>query len=40
LLNLTIKTVESHRSRLMRKLDTGNIAGLVRHAVRQGIIRP
>lgn len=40
LLNLTIKTVESHHSRLMRKLDTGNIAGLVRHAVRQGIIRP
>ena len=40
LLNLTIKTVESHRSRLMRKLDTGNIAGLVRHAVRQGIIQP
>ena len=39
LLNLTVKTVESHRSRLMRKLDTGNIAGLVRHAVRQGIIR-
>lgn len=40
MLNLTVKTVESHRSRLMKKLDTGNIAGLVRHAVRQGIIRP
>lgn len=40
LLNLTIKTVESHRNRLMRKLETGNIAGLVRHAVRQGVIRP
>lgn len=40
LLNLTVKTVESHRNRLMRKLDTGNIAGLVRHAVRQGVIRP
>lgn len=40
LLNLTVKTVESHRSRLMKKLETGNIAGLVRHAVRQGIIRP
>lgn len=40
LLNLTIKTVESHRNRLMRKLDATNIAGLVRHAVRQGVIRP
>ena len=40
ILNLTIKTVESHRNRLMRKLDTTNIAGLVRHAVRQGVIRP
>lgn len=40
MLNLTVKTVESHRSRLMRKLETGNIAGLVRHAVRKGIIRP
>lgn len=39
ILNLEVKTVESHRSRLMRKLDTGNIAGLVRHAVRQGLIR-
>lgn len=40
ILNLTIKTVESHRNRLMRKLDATNIAGLVRHAVRQGVIRP
>jgi DNA-binding NarL/FixJ family response regulator len=39
ILNLEVKTVESHRSRLMRKLETGNIAGLVRHAVRQGLIR-
>lgn len=40
LLSLTVKTVESHRNRIMKKLNTGNIAGLVRHAVRQGIIRP
>ena len=40
ILSLTVKTVESHRNRLMRKLDTSNVAGLVRHAVRQGVIRP
>jgi len=38
LLHLSVKTVESHRSQLMRKLKTGNIAGLVRHAVRQRVI--
>lgn len=39
MLNLAVKTVESHRYRLMRKIDTNNVAGMVRHAVRQGIIR-
>lgn len=37
-LELSVKTVESHRSRLMTKLDVTNAAGLVREAIRLGII--
>ncbi|MEX0739682.1 MAG: response regulator transcription factor [Pseudohongiella sp.] len=40
LLNLSVKAVESHRTQLMRKLDTTNIAGLVRHAVRMRVVSP
>lgn len=40
ILNLTVKTVESHRNTLMKKLAANNVAGLVKHAVRQGIILP
>jgi DNA-binding NarL/FixJ family response regulator len=40
LLSLSVKSVESHRTQLMRKLDVGNIAGLVRHAVKLCVIRP
>jgi DNA-binding NarL/FixJ family response regulator len=40
LLNLTAKTVESHRYRLMKKLGSSNIAGMVRHAVRLGLVTP
>lgn len=40
LLNLSVKSVESHRSQLMRKLDASNIAGLVRHAIRLRVISP
>ena len=38
-MNLTVKTVESHRNRLMKKVGVSNIAGLVRHAVREGVVR-
>jgi len=40
LLHLSIKTVENHRSRLMFKLSAHNVAGLVRHAVRMGLVPP
>lgn len=40
LLNLSVKAVESHRGHLMRKLDTTNVAGLVRHAVRMRVVSP
>jgi DNA-binding NarL/FixJ family response regulator len=36
-LSISIKTVESHRAQLMRRLDLTSIAGLVRYAVRNGI---
>jgi len=39
LLNVSVKTAESHRTRLMRKLDLHNTAGLVRYAIRSGLIR-
>ncbi|MDO9518790.1 MAG: response regulator transcription factor [Pseudohongiella sp.] len=40
MLNLSVKSVESHRSQLMKKLEATNIAGLVRHAVRLRVVSP
>jgi DNA-binding NarL/FixJ family response regulator len=37
-LNLSVKTVESHRAAAMRKLDVGSTAELVRYAVRNRLI--
>jgi two-component system response regulator NreC len=39
-LGLSAKTVESHRIRLMRKLDIHETATLVRYAIRRGLTRP
>jgi DNA-binding NarL/FixJ family response regulator len=39
-LRLSIKTIESHRSRIMKKIDVHNIADLTRYAIREGIISP
>ena len=38
-LGISVKTVESHRARLMRKLDLHETAGLVRYAIRRGLIQ-
>ena len=38
LLNISVNTAESHRSNLMEKLDIHDTAGLVRYAMRNGII--
>jgi len=38
LLNISIKTVDNHRSNLMEKLDTHSTAELTRYAIRKGII--
>ncbi|GBE12233.1 oxygen regulatory protein NreC [bacterium BMS3Abin13] len=35
-LNISVKTVETHRTRIMRKLDLHNTASLVRYALRNG----
>ena len=40
LLGLSVKTAESHRTNLMKKLDIHEIAGLVRYAIRLGLIQP
>jgi two-component system, NarL family, response regulator NreC len=40
LLGISVKTAESHRSRLMGKLDIHETASLVRYAVRRGLVQP
>jgi DNA-binding NarL/FixJ family response regulator len=40
LLGVSFKTAESHRTRIMEKLDIHETAGLVRYAIRKGIIQP
>jgi len=37
-LNLSVKTIETYRAQLMDKLDIHDLPGLVRYAIRQGII--
>ncbi|MCK4909996.1 MAG: response regulator transcription factor [Thermodesulfovibrionales bacterium] len=37
LLNLSIKTIETHRSQIMIKLEINNIAGLTKFAIREGL---
>lgn len=38
LLSLSIKTVEAHRSQIMNRLDIHDVAGLVRFAIRNGLV--
>lgn len=37
-LGVSVKTVETHRAKLMERLDIHDVAGLVRYAIRQGIV--
>ncbi len=39
-LGISAKTVETHRTQLMEALDIHDIAGLVRYAIRMGVITP
>ncbi|HUO66734.1 MAG TPA: response regulator transcription factor [Gammaproteobacteria bacterium] len=40
LLNISVKTAESHRGRIMRKLGIHDTVGLVRYAIRNGLSAP
>jgi two-component system, NarL family, response regulator NreC len=40
LMGLTVKSAESYRTRIMEKLDIHETAGLVRYAIRQGLVEP
>jgi DNA-binding NarL/FixJ family response regulator len=40
LLHLSVKTVETHRMQLMARLDVHDVAGLVRYAIRVGLVMP
>jgi len=40
LLGISTKTADSHRTKVMEKLDIHQIAGLVRYAIRNGLIEP
>jgi two-component system response regulator NreC len=40
LLGISMKTAESHRTRLMQKLDIHETASLVRYAIRRGLVQP
>ena len=39
-LGISVKTAESHRTRIMTKLDVHDTAALVRYAIRRGLISP
>ena len=39
LLFISVKTAETHRTRLMQKLDIHETAGLVRYAIRRGLVQ-
>ncbi|MGH7700578.1 MAG: response regulator [Gemmatimonadales bacterium] len=40
LLGVSVKTAEAHRARVMKRLGIHTIAGLVRYAIREGVINP
>lgn len=39
-LHLSVKTVETHRAEVMRRLDIRDVAGLTRYAIRAGLVSP
>ena len=40
ILNLSVKTVEAHRGQIMERLEIHDLAGLVRYAIRTGLVSP
>jgi DNA-binding NarL/FixJ family response regulator len=39
-LDISTRTVDSHRAKLMEKLGVRNVSGLVRYAIREGLVSP
>jgi DNA-binding NarL/FixJ family response regulator len=39
-LDLSVSTVETHRTQIMQRLDIHDIAGLVRYAIRTKLVSP
>jgi DNA-binding CsgD family transcriptional regulator len=39
-LGIKVKTVDAHRTNLMKELDIHDIASLVRYAIRVGLVSP
>jgi DNA-binding NarL/FixJ family response regulator len=39
LLSISVKTAETHRAQLMERLEIHDVAGLVRYAIRHGLVR-
>jgi DNA-binding NarL/FixJ family response regulator len=39
-LEISVRTAETHRTQLMETLDIHDVAGLVRYALRKGLISP
>ena len=38
-LHISVKTAEKHRTQLMERLDIHDVAGLVRYAIRVGLVQ-
>lgn len=38
LMNISVKTVETHRANIMSKLDIHDVAGLIKYAIRKGLV--
>lgn len=37
-LSLSVKTIETHRAQIMERLEVHDLAGLVRYAIRSGVV--
>lgn len=38
LMGISVKTVETHRAHIMSKLDLHDVAGLIKYAIKKGIV--
>ena len=39
-LGISVKTIDCHRARIKEKLNTTGVAGMVRYAIRTGLVKP